>query len=93
MLTEIPAEQFAIALDDCVREVLAEATITRPPIDAIHLAKQLKLLVARNATMPQRARYVKTTKEIKGGRGTILVAQNHAPNGATGPSPTKSASA
>ncbi len=73
MLTGIPAEQFTNALDDCAREVLAEGGGEGPPVDAIRLARRLRLVVARDSAMDARARYVRIGEGGRGGRGTILV--------------------
>jgi len=79
MLSEIPSEQFAAALNACAREVLAECLITAPPVDALLLAERLDLLVARDATMQQRARFVRLGQTNGAGRGTILLADEPRP--------------
>jgi len=79
MLTEIPAEQFTIALDNCAKEVLAEGRITEPPVDAIQLADSLHLVIARDTAMPVRARFVRIGERGRTGRGTILVGEESRP--------------
>jgi len=74
MLSEIPAEQFAAAVDACAREVLAEGSIAGPPIDAMQLARRLELLVARDSSMERRARFVRLGQAGGAGQGTILLA-------------------
>ena len=74
MLSEIPSEQFAAAIDACACELLFEASITKPPVDALQLAKRLNLLVARDSTMGCRARFVRLGMANGAGQGTILLA-------------------
>ncbi len=76
MLTEIPAEQFAAALDACADEVLREAEVAAPPVDAVSLARRLNLEVACDLTMGVRARFVRLGEA---GQGTILVADDPRP--------------
>jgi len=70
MLAEIPAEHLSTEVEQCARELLAEAGIRRPPVDAVQLAERLELLVASDTTMKRRARFVRLGEA---GRGTILV--------------------
>ena len=76
MLTEIPPEQYAAALDDCADEVLREAEIASPPVDAILVARRLHLQVASDTAMDVRARFVRL-----GGAngGMILLADDPRP--------------
>lgn len=76
MLTEIPAEQIAAALDTCAREVLEETEVTAPPVDAIALARRLELQVARDTNMDVRARFVKLPRA---GQGAIFLAEDSRP--------------
>ncbi len=76
MLSEIPGEQFANVLEDCAREVLAEGAVEGPPVDAIRVARRLQLVVARDSSMDERARYVRIGERGRGGRGTILLAED-----------------
>lgn len=75
MFTEIPDEEFAAAIDACAAEVLWEAGISAPPIDALAVADGLQLVVARDYAMPYRGRFVRLAEhdELGGGQGTIVV--------------------
>jgi hypothetical protein len=75
MLSEIPDDEFAAALDACAAEVLWEAGITGPPVDAIALAEGLQLIVTRDYSMSHRGRFVRLAdrEENGGGVGTIVV--------------------
>jgi len=75
MLSEIPAVELAAALDACAAEVLWEAGVDGPPVDAARVAERLGLVVARNDAMPVRGQFVRLA-EPNGdgaGRGTIVV--------------------
>ncbi len=76
MLDEIPPEQFARAIEDCARELLAECEIGEPPVDAMKLAARLDLQVARDGAAEVRARFVRLGGA---GRGTILLADEPRP--------------
>lgn len=76
MLTEIPAEQFAAVIDTCADEVLREAGVAGPPVDAVLLARWKNLEVACDATMDVRARFVRLGEA---GQGTILLADDPRP--------------
>src|SRR5690606_39345109 len=56
MFIELPVEQLAEAINDCAEELLAEAGIDRPPIDAVVMARRLGLVVARDSHSPVRGR-------------------------------------
>ena len=71
MLPEIPAEQFATALDRCAEEVLAEARLVGPPVDSILLAARLGMVTAVDRQMQGRARFVRLARA--GAEGTILI--------------------
>jgi len=75
MLSEIPDDEFAAALDACAAEALWEAGIDGPPIDALVLAEGLQLVVARDYSMPYRGRFVRLAEcgGDGGGLGTIVV--------------------
>jgi Zn-dependent peptidase ImmA (M78 family) len=75
MLAEIPAEEFAAAIDDCAADVLWEAGLTEPPFDATFVAERIGLVVAQNEAMPIRGRFVRLADESGGEReqGTIVV--------------------
>jgi hypothetical protein len=90
MLPEIPDEQFRTVLEGVAREVLREAGIAEPPIDAFRIAEQLGMIVARDgaiAAEPRpRARFVrvaggaaamtKATGRVGWNVGTILLADD-----------------
>ncbi len=79
MLPDIPAEQFAIALDACAAELLAATEMTRPPVDTFLLAERLNMVVARDSTMESRGRLVRLRAGASAGRGTILLADEPRP--------------
>lgn len=79
MLVEIPAEQIAEIVNDCAAELLAEAGVHRPPIDAIQMAQRLGLLVAHDGKSEIRARFVRLGQTRGGSRGTILLAEEPRP--------------
>jgi hypothetical protein len=75
MLSEIPIDEINAALDACASETLWEAGIDSPPIDALVVAEQLDLVVARDFSMPYRGRFVRLAEwqGAGGGQGTIVV--------------------
>ena len=75
MLSEIPADEFAAALDACAAEVLWEAGIAEPPVDAGVVAERIGLVVARNDALACRGRLVQLADPRGGdaGQGTIVV--------------------
>jgi Zn-dependent peptidase ImmA (M78 family) len=75
MLTEIPVEQLAEAIKDCASELLAEAGIDRPPVDAVTMAQRLGLIVARDGRSDVRGRFVRMAHPGGVGRGTIFLAE------------------
>jgi hypothetical protein len=81
MLSEIPDDEFSAALDACAAEVLWEAGVTAPPVDALAVADGLGLLVTRNYDMPYRGRFVRLAQREEGGGGqaTIVVGQAERP--------------
>ena len=76
MLTEIPTEQFAAALDDCADGLLAETDFEQPPVDTLRLARRLNLQVASDTTMEVRARFVRLSTA---GQGAIFLAEDERP--------------
>jgi hypothetical protein len=81
MLSEIPDEELAAALDACAAEVLWEAGITEPPVDALAVAEGLHLVVAHDFAMPYRGRFVRLAEceGRGGGQGTIVVGDAERP--------------
>jgi hypothetical protein len=75
MLSEIPDDEFAAALDACAAEVLWEAGVDGPPVDALAVAEGLQLVVTRDYSMSHRGRFVRLAdhEESSGGVGTIVV--------------------
>jgi len=75
MLSEIPDDEFAAALDACAADVLWEAGINEPPVDALVVADRLELVVARDFALPYRGRFVRLADHHShgGGQGTIVV--------------------
>ena len=75
MLPEIPIEEFTAALDACVADVLWQAGVETPPVDAAVVAGRIGLVVARDEAMPYRGRFVRLAD--RRGRpqpqGTIVV--------------------
>lgn len=81
MLSEIPADEFAAALDACAAEVLWEAGVIEPPIDALEVAAELGMIVARDYSMRYRGHYARLAEcdGRGGGQGTIVVGQAERP--------------
>jgi hypothetical protein len=75
MLAEIPADEFAAALDACAANVLWEAGVTEPPVDAIVVAERIGLVVAHQTALAYRGRLVEMADPRGGevGQGIILV--------------------
>ncbi|MHC4398833.1 MAG: ImmA/IrrE family metallo-endopeptidase [Planctomycetota bacterium] len=59
MLAEIPAEEFSAALDAVAAEVLRDARVDTPPVDAVSLARALGITVAWDDRQSGRGRYVR----------------------------------
>jgi hypothetical protein len=81
MLAEIPADEFAAALDACATNVLWEAGVTEPPVDATVVAEKIGLVVAHNNSLAYRGRLVEMADPRGGefGQGTILVGSAERP--------------
>ena len=75
MLAEIHADQFAAALDACAADVLWEAGVAEPPVDAMLVAERIGLVVARDDALASRGRLVELADPRGGsvGQGTIVV--------------------
>jgi hypothetical protein len=76
MISEIPEEEFAAALDACAADVLWEAGVSEPPIDMLAVADGLGLVVTRDYAMLCRGRFVRLAERNDvdhGGVGTIVV--------------------
>jgi Zn-dependent peptidase ImmA (M78 family) len=81
MLSEIPDEELAAALDVCASEVLWEAGLTEPPVDAVAVAREIGLVVTRDETLPYRGHFVRLAEreERGGGQATIVIGQAERP--------------
>jgi hypothetical protein len=74
MLSELTREELAAGLDRVVNEILAEAGVTGPPVDAMAVAKSLGVSLALDDRQGGRARYVRLgDRRSGGGRATILL--------------------
>jgi hypothetical protein len=74
MFSEIAPEELAATLDRVAMDILAEARVEHPPVDAFHVARALGITVALDDRQPVRARFVRL-KGLPGGspRATILL--------------------
>jgi Zn-dependent peptidase ImmA (M78 family) len=79
MLSEIPDDEFNAALDACASEVLWEAGVSEPPVDALCVAEALGLVVARDNSLPYRGRFVRLADQSDGEQATIVVGQHERP--------------
>jgi hypothetical protein len=81
MLSEIPDDEFTAALDACAAEVLWEAGVNEPPVDALTLAERLELVVARDFATPCRGRFVRLADHggSRESQATIVVGQAERP--------------
>ena len=72
MLAEIAAEELSATLDHVALEVLKEARIPGPPVDAFELARGWGLSVALDDRQPCRARFVRVAG-YRGGRPRSMI--------------------
>jgi Zn-dependent peptidase ImmA (M78 family) len=79
MLSEIPDNEFCAALDACASEVLWEAGVSEPPVDALCVAEALGLVVARDDSLPYRGRFVRLAEQGGSSQATIVVGQSERP--------------
>jgi hypothetical protein len=79
MLSEIPDDELAGALDACAAEALWEAGVSEPPVDALAVAEALGLVVAHDFALPYRGRFVRLAEQGGGGQATIVVGQSERP--------------
>ncbi len=75
MLAEFAREELSAGLDTVAMEVLAEAGVERPPVDAFQLAGALEISVVTDNRQSGRARYVR----LGGHRATILLRSDPRP--------------
>jgi hypothetical protein len=74
MLPEFAREELAAGLDAVAMEVLVEAGVDRPPVDAFQVARRLGITVAIDDRQQGRARYVRLRGRRAGRpRATILL--------------------
>jgi Zn-dependent peptidase ImmA (M78 family) len=74
MLPEIAPEEFAGCLDELVTEVLDEAGVSAPPVDAFQVARSLGLVIATDDRQSGRARFVRLSGYRSGSsHGSILL--------------------
>lgn len=75
MLSEIPDDEFAAAIDAAASEALWEAGVLSPPIDALQVAEGLQLIVTRDCRSSHRGRFVRLAGQNGGASvaGTIVV--------------------
>jgi hypothetical protein len=74
MLAELSREELAAGMDAVVLEILAEAGIHAPPVDALALAQRLGITVAIDELQEGRARFVRLRGRRPGdSRPTILL--------------------
>jgi len=74
MLSEITPQDFSASMDAVAMEVLDEAGIDGPPVDAVTIARRLGITIARDDRQRGRARYVRL-RDARGRepRPTILL--------------------
>lgn len=76
MLAEIPAQEYRASLDRCADDLLWEAGVNAPPVDAYFVAERLGMRVTRDRSLASRARYARVGQ--RGGRRgvpTIVLAE------------------
>ncbi len=74
MFPELTREELAAGFDRVAAEILAEARIDGPPVDAFVVAKRLGIVVARDDRQSGRARYVRLCdRGSRRPRATILL--------------------
>ena len=75
MLPEVAAEEFSAALDRVAEEVLAEAGVKRPPVEAVSVAAALGITVAWDDRQQRRGRYVRLRSHRGGPAQATIVAR------------------
>jgi Zn-dependent peptidase ImmA (M78 family) len=74
MLPELTREELAAGMDAVVMEILEEAGVHAPPVDAMELARRLGITVALDEFQEGRARYVRLAgRRAAQNRPTILL--------------------
>lgn len=76
MLTNVPGEQIRGVLDRCAEDLLWEAGVAGPPVDAFRVAHRLGMVITGDAAMTTRARFARlATEHPCGGVETIVLGQ------------------
>jgi hypothetical protein len=74
MFSELTCYELASGLDSVAEEILVEAGVERPPVDAMAVARALGITLALDDRQQGRARYVRLgDRRSKGTRATILL--------------------
>jgi len=73
MVPEISSEELTAAVDRLAEQLLAEAGIVGPPVDAFRVAAALGMTVAWDGVQPGRARYVRLARAYRDSLPTILL--------------------
>ncbi|TWT90429.1 hypothetical protein Mal64_08180 [Pseudobythopirellula maris] len=68
MLSELTHEEHSAALDRCAEDLLWEAAVDAPPVDAFRLARRLGIVVTGDASLAGRARRVGYRRPTTAGR-------------------------
>jgi Zn-dependent peptidase ImmA (M78 family) len=78
MFAETPHEEFAAALDACADDLLWEAAVDEPPVDALLVAERLGLVLVDDQRLSSRARFLRLgdCSRSSAGAGTIVVGPN-----------------
>lgn len=80
MLLELTPEECTVALDSAVSEILWEAGIGQPPVDAIRAAERLGLEIAMDMRSVHRGRFVRMAAGAESlSASTILLAPEERP--------------
>ena len=88
MLDALPREEIITAMDRLVEELLGEAGVAAPPVDAIALAQRhLGMEICLDGRQQQRGRAQRAA-----GKKQIYLRPSRPRNAISGPSPTRSAS-
>jgi len=73
MLPELTREELAAGLERGVEEILEQAGVSAPPVDAAALARKLGIAVAFDDRQEGRARFVRLSNRRGGSRPAILL--------------------
>src|SRR5580765_5862632 len=85
MFEDLPRDEVLTKIDSFISELLQEANIQQPPVDAIRLAQgHLGMVVCLDRRQSARGR-----AQRNGGRPGLSSSRSRARSGTSGPSPTK----